>query len=313
MERERNRLITAALAAPAPLPTQCTLRTLNLGGEQSVRLRVPEKDHITLCHIRAAHNVACSQTGVTSGAAYHAALSAEYSRLQDEQPWYWDELWPGGVALARFVVAHPALFKGRRCLEFGTGLGLVAACAALVGAACVTATDIEPKALAFAAQTAVDNGVADRVQTAAWNWHEPPPEADVASQAPFDLALMPDVMYDDEAVERLGVLAPSLVAPGGLLIWADGTDRPYGEEHSDRLSELVLGSAAPHFVLRSRTELSAGASAEDGGSSPDRPVRLVVMERQPREGASGSAEGLVTLERDEAGHTRWSFGEASVS
>ena len=303
MQRERNRLIAEALAAPPPEPAQCTLRALHLGGAPFIRvqLRVPAEGHLNRCHIRTAHDVARAQTGATSGVAYHSALSAEYSRLQDEQPWYWDQLWPGGVALAHFVVSRPELFKDQRCLEFGTGLGLVAACGALAGAACVVATDIEAKALAFADQTAADNGVDGRVRTAAWNWHEPPPEAEVTSQAPFDVVLMPDVMYDSDAVERLGVLAPSLVAPGGLLIWADGTDRPYGEDHSDRLSELVLAAPTPRFALRSRTEMRAGASAEDGGAAPDRPVRLVVMERAGCATCSLTADGLLVLRYADVG------------
>ena len=40
----------------------------------------------------------------------------------------------------------------QRVLELGTGLGLLASCAALAGASSVLATDVEPKALAFAAQ-----------------------------------------------------------------------------------------------------------------------------------------------------------------
>ena len=36
-----------------------------------------------------------------------------------------------------------------------------------------------------------------------WEWDEPPPEADVAAFAPYDVVLLPDVMYDDAAVERL--------------------------------------------------------------------------------------------------------------
>ena len=52
-------------------------------------------------------------------------------------------------------------------------------------------------------QSARDNGVADIVHTAAWDWLTPPPEMEVAERAPFDVCLMPDVMYDTDAVERL--------------------------------------------------------------------------------------------------------------
>ena len=94
--------------------------------------------------------------------------------------------------------------------------------------------------------------------------------------------------------KRLGALAPTLVAPGGLLLWADGTDRPYGESHSVRLRQLVLGSDGARawtvgssesgvFRVRSSEELHAGASKEDGGAAPDRPVLLVIVEREGAE------------------------------
>ena len=64
MQRERNRLIAEALAAPPPEPAQCTLRALHLGGAPFIRvqLRVPAEGHLNRCHIRTAHDVARAQT-----------------------------------------------------------------------------------------------------------------------------------------------------------------------------------------------------------------------------------------------------------
>ena len=140
---------------------------------------------------------------------------------------------------------QPALVRGKSVLEFGTGIGLLAISAALAGAARVSATDIEPAALAFVQQSAADNGVSSRVVTATWDWHEPPPAAAVGSHAPFDVVLLPDVLYDESAVVRLGELAPTLVkSPGGLLLFADGTDRPYQTEHSDDLTTSICALGA---------------------------------------------------------------------
>ena len=280
MNKARDRLIAEALACPPPAPADCALRSFSFGDADSpLLLRVPAKGHIHSTHIRTAHESVCALEHATRE-AYHSALQAEYAKLQDAQPWYWDQLWPGGIALARRLLEQPELVRGKSTLEFGSGIGLTACAAARAGASRVVATDIEPAALAFATQSASDNGVANVLRTVVWDWDEPPPEADVAAFAPYEVVLLPDVMYDDAAVERLGVLAPSLVAPGGLLLWADGTDRPYGEAHSDRLSELLLSAPPPSFELRSRSELRDGASAADGGAAPDRPVRLVVAERQ---------------------------------
>ncbi|HVO04687.1 MAG TPA: hypothetical protein VMT54_20995, partial [Candidatus Cybelea sp.] len=39
-------------------------------------------------------------------------------------PPYWAFAWPGGQALARFVLDHPEWVRGRRVLDFAAGCGL---------------------------------------------------------------------------------------------------------------------------------------------------------------------------------------------
>ena len=275
MERERRRLIAEALAAPPPDPGGCPLRTLCFVG-RDVRLRVPPPNYMRTFHIREAHEVAAKAEG--GSASYNARFQAEIARLQDAQPWFWDQLWPGGIALASFLLERPELVDGCRVLEFGTGTGLLAVCTALAGATCVVATDVEPKALAFVAQNAAENRVESCVRPSMpWDWHDAPP-ADVASAAPFDVVLLPDVMYDARAVERLAELAPQMLRRGGRLILADGTDRTYGATHAAKLVHLLCDGGGG-FNVQSRHERRAGASTEDGGSAPDRPVEIICMRR----------------------------------
>jgi predicted nicotinamide N-methyase len=61
---------------------------------------------------------------------------------------FWATAWPGGQAVARYVLDHPATVAGRRVLDVASGSGLVAIAAGLAGAAAVTANDIDPYALA---------------------------------------------------------------------------------------------------------------------------------------------------------------------
>jgi predicted nicotinamide N-methyase len=292
MSRKKPDIIAEALATPPCPPADCALRSLDVGSGAPLMLRVPAANHIRTLHIRAAHKVAAVAAG-----DYNAALQEEYSRLQESEPYYWDQLWPGGIALARKLCAEPELVRGRSVLEFGAGIGLLSCAAARSGAAAVLATDIVPEALAFAAQSARDNSL--QLTTCEWGWEDDPP-AVVSQAAPFDAVLLPDVMYDDAAVERLGVLAPRLVAPDGLLMWADGTDRPYGESHSERLRELVLAAVGGAFRVESVHELRAGASRDDGGSAPDRPVRLVVMARG---GAVQPVPRAMSLQHGDAGNS----------
>jgi predicted nicotinamide N-methyase len=56
---------------------------------------------------------------------------------------YWAFAWGGGLAIAHFLVDHPAAVAGRRVLDLASGSGLCAIAAAQAGAASVIATDID--------------------------------------------------------------------------------------------------------------------------------------------------------------------------
>ena len=73
---------------------------------------------------------------------------------------FWATAWPGGQAVARYVLDRPAMVAGRRVLDVASGSGLVAIAAAVAGAAAVTANDIDPYALAAVTLNARANGVA---------------------------------------------------------------------------------------------------------------------------------------------------------
>jgi predicted nicotinamide N-methyase len=72
---------------------------------------------------------------------------------------FWATAWPGGQALARFILDRPATVTDRRVLDLASGSGLVAIAAAMAGAA-VTANDIDPYALAAITLNARANGIA---------------------------------------------------------------------------------------------------------------------------------------------------------
>jgi predicted nicotinamide N-methyase len=72
---------------------------------------------------------------------------------------FWATAWPGGQALARYILDHPGTVAGRRVLDVASGSGLVAIAAGLAGAAAVTANDIDPYALAAITLNARANDV----------------------------------------------------------------------------------------------------------------------------------------------------------
>ncbi len=72
---------------------------------------------------------------------------------------FWATAWPGGQAVARYLLDHPVTVAGRRVLDVASGSGLIAIAAGLAGAAAVTANDIDPYALAAITLNARANGV----------------------------------------------------------------------------------------------------------------------------------------------------------
>ena len=137
---------------------------------------------------------------------------AEEDPGDDRLP-FWAELWPSGVALARALGTRR--LAGRRVLELGCGLGLVAVTAALAGAR-VLAVDRSPEATAFAAANAAHNGVT--LQVAVCAFEEPGP---LLAGAPWDLVLAADVLYEPRNVPVLLGLLPRLVDDGGEVWLAD--------------------------------------------------------------------------------------------
>ncbi len=98
---------------------------------------------------------------------------------------FWAFCWGGGQALARYLLDHPELVRGKRVVDFGAGSAVVAIAAARAGASSALAVDIDPKARHFAQLNAALNGVT--LETA-----ELLPDD-------YDVLLASDVLYDLEA------------------------------------------------------------------------------------------------------------------
>jgi predicted nicotinamide N-methyase len=87
-----------------------------------------------------------------------------WQRTEDERgagqpPPFWAFAWPGGQALARYVLDHADLVAGRSVLDLGSGSGLVAIAAAMAGASPVLASEIDPLAGAAIGLNARANAV----------------------------------------------------------------------------------------------------------------------------------------------------------
>ena len=159
---------------------------------------------------------------------WEAAYFAD-DRLPVPPPmWAWP--WAGGQALARYVLDTPGLVRGRRVLDVGTGGGIVAIAAALVGAAEVTAADIEPYAIAACRLNADANGVA--ITT----WEDDP----VGRDDGWDVILAGDVWYEADLAAHFEPWLRSLAARGALVLTGDLGRAHLPREGLETLADYVV-------------------------------------------------------------------------
>lgn len=141
-----------------------------------------------------------------------ARMEADAGRRLDAP--YWASAWPGGQAVARYVLDQPHEVAGRRVLDLAAGSGLVGIAAALAGARSVTANDIDPYALAAIALNAAANGVA--ITTEGGDLFELPDPA----VAP-EVVLAGDVFYSPVLARRMLPLLHRLAGRGSRVLIGD--------------------------------------------------------------------------------------------
>lgn len=72
---------------------------------------------------------------------------------------YWAFAWPGGQALARWLLDHPELVRGRSVIDLGSGCAIEGVAARLAGASRVVCIDADPVAAVACSLNARLNGV----------------------------------------------------------------------------------------------------------------------------------------------------------
>ena len=112
-------------------------------------------------------------------------------------PPFWAFAWAGGRALARYLLDHPAVVRGRRVIDIASGSGLVAIAAAKAGAADVTAYDIDPLAAAAVTVNARANKVAVASVCADLLGDDGP------RAAAGDLVLVADAFYERDLADKV--------------------------------------------------------------------------------------------------------------
>lgn len=127
-------------------------------------------------------------------------------------PPFWAFCWPGGQALARYVLDNPATVRGRRVLDFATGCGVSAIAAAMAGAESVLANDIDPYAIAATGLNAAMNDAA--VECSSENLVGGP-------NLGWDVVITGDVCYERPMSDAVTSWLKALSAEGAVVLMGD--------------------------------------------------------------------------------------------
>jgi predicted nicotinamide N-methyase len=119
----------------------------------------------------------------------------DWLEQQNVDPPYWAFCWPGGQAIARYLLDNPDAVRGKRVIDFAAGSGVSSMAAARAGAQSVIANDIDLLSLVAARLNAAANGLV--VELSSDDWLARPESAPAA-----DVVIAGDVCYEREMSAR---------------------------------------------------------------------------------------------------------------
>ncbi|MEZ5856130.1 MAG: 50S ribosomal protein L11 methyltransferase [Hyphomicrobiaceae bacterium] len=131
---------------------------------------------------------------------------------------FWAFAWPGGQAIARWLLDHPEEVAGARVLDIGSGSGVTGLAALRAGARHVVANDTNPLA-----------GIASRLSAEAAGLSLTITAEDVlAGAGDADLILIGELFYEPEMALRVTAFLERAAARGARVLFADrpGVRRP---------------------------------------------------------------------------------------
>jgi predicted nicotinamide N-methyase len=137
-------------------------------------------------------------------------IESEYEERGMNPP-YWAFAWPGGQALARYILDQPNLVQGRTVLDFASGSGIAGIAAARMGALSVLCADTDPLAEAACELNSRRNGV--RVETTTTDL--------VGFDFVPDVVLAGDICYDRAMSSRAIAWLVELALKGAIVLIGD--------------------------------------------------------------------------------------------
>ena len=195
----------------------------------------------------------------------HLATEAHELWLKTEEelqeiglpPPFWAFAWAGGQGLARYILDHPEVVRGRQVVDFASGSGLVAIAAMKAGAASVLAADIDPWAETAVRLNADLNGV-----TLSYTGEDV-----TGRDLNADVYLAGDVFYDKAFADQLKPWFSDLAAKGVTVIVGDPGRAYCPREMMTALAtyEVPVTRALEDSEVKRTTVWRFGAAADTDG------------------------------------------------
>lgn len=156
---------------------------------------------------------------------------AAADRVNRSEPPYWAFAWPGGQALARYILDNPGHVCGKQVLDIGAGSGITSVAAMLAGAQSVVANDIDPLACVAAALNADGNDVALGISG-----------TDLLETAPdCELLIIGDLIYEPGLEIRVAAFLIAAQASGIPVL--------FGDRATSRLPSLPFRQIAQYDTI----------------------------------------------------------------
>jgi len=154
---------------------------------------------------------------------------AELQGTADSPPPFWAFAWPGGQALARYILDNAGDFYGKTVLDFGAGSGLVGIAASKAGAQCVCA---EIDLIGIAAIEA--NARANKVNLSCIK------NDIIGCDDGWDIICFGDVCYEQPLAESVTRWAASLSERGARVLLGDPGRDYFSEANLLRLATYTV-------------------------------------------------------------------------
>ncbi len=162
--------------------------------------------------------------------------TALWQKTEDElgeiglPPPFWAFAWAGGQALARYILDHPEVVRGKSVLDFASGSGLVAIAAAKAGAQAVFATEIDD----FALDAIALNAQANQADVTVLGGDR------IGSDEGWDVVLAGDVSYERDMAGRVTSWLQALYERGATVLIGDPGRSYLARDRLEQIAEYRI-------------------------------------------------------------------------